>query len=131
KIRRRAPKADGDQKGAIDGGPSTPFRWPVGGDVPEDTGGLIDPRVLAATFSTSQHDEESFPGGLAWAFESANVLMRVFGRPASDGGNLGGVYLTSHGGYGSQRALFDSRRSIVETETTQGRLQRYRLERVG
>jgi hypothetical protein len=126
RIRRRVR----DESGAI-GGPVTPLRWPIAGDIPRDTGGLINVETLARTFSTSPADADAFPGGLPWAFESANILMSVFGRPVSDGGNLGGVYLSAHGGYGSQRALFDNRRSIVETETTQGRVQRYRLERVG
>lgn len=120
-----------EDNGAFKGGPKTPLRWPVPGGLPEDTGGLIQPEVLQQTFSTSNRDSESFPGGLSWAFESANIAMSVYGRPQGDGGNVGGIYLSAHGGYGSQRALFDSRKSIVETETTQGRAHRYRLERVG
>jgi hypothetical protein len=126
-IRRRT-KDDG---GVPSGGPTTPLRWPTPGGVPAEPGGLIEKDVLDATFSASEKDEESFPGGLAWAFESPNILMRVYGRPRSDGGSLRGVHLTALGGYGSQRALFDERKSIVETETTQGRVQRYRLERIG
>ena len=117
--------------GAFQGGPKTALRWPVPGGIPSDTGGLVDPEVLRRTFSTSDRDSESFPGGLSWAFESANILMSVYGRPQGDGGNVGGLYLSAHGGYGAQRALFDARKSIVETETTQGRVHRYRLERVG
>ena len=120
-----------DANGALKGGPKTPLRWPVPGAIPEDTGDLIRPEVLQQTFSTADADTDSFPGGLSWAFESANILMSVYGRPQSDGGNVGGIYLGAHGGYGSQRALFDLRKSIVETETTQGRVHRYRLERVG
>ncbi|HEY2294637.1 MAG TPA: hypothetical protein VGM86_28380, partial [Thermoanaerobaculia bacterium] len=120
-----------DDAGAPRGGPRTPLRWPVPGGIPADTGGLVKHEVLERTFSTSNRDEDSFPGGLAWAFESANILMSVYGKPQGDGGSVGGIYLSSHGGYGSQRALFDERKSVVETETTQGRVQRYRLERVG
>jgi hypothetical protein len=122
---------EADDAGVLKGGPRTPLRWPVPGGIPEDTGGLVKREVLERTFSTSNRDEDSFPGGLAWAFESANILMSVYGRPQGDGGSVGGIYLSSHGGYGSQRALFDERKSVVETETTQGRVQRYRLERVG
>ena len=113
------------------GGPATPFRWPVPSDIPTDTGGLVKPEVLTDNFSTNNDDRVSFPGGLPWAFESANILMSVYGLPNGDGGNVGGIYLGPHGGYGSQRALFDERKTIVETETTQGRVHRYRLERVG
>lgn len=122
-IRRKTP--------GIQGGPATPLRWPVPGAIPSDPGNLIDKKILDATFSSSQNDSVSFPGGLSWAFESANVLMRVYGRPESDGGSLRGAYLTALGGFGSQRALFDERKSIVETETGLGRVQRYRLERIG
>ncbi|MER9565791.1 hypothetical protein [Mesorhizobium sp. M0571] len=125
-IRRRTIGDDGTLRG-----PVTPLRWPTPGGVPADPGGLIEPDILQKTFSASDHDEESFPGGLSWAFESPNILMRVYERPRSDGGSLRGVHLTALGGYGSQRALFDERKSIVETETTLGRIQRYRLERVG
>ncbi|MGO7377508.1 apolipoprotein A1/A4/E domain-containing protein [Rhizobium ruizarguesonis] len=114
-------------------GPSTPLRWPVSGDVPgpNDTGGLIDATVLNETFKRSDDDKDSFPGGLAWAFESANILMSVYGKPRSDGGRVRGIHLSAYGGYGSQRALFDERKTIVETDTSQGRVHRYRLERMG
>ncbi|HEX7152266.1 MAG TPA: hypothetical protein VF618_12330 [Thermoanaerobaculia bacterium] len=120
-----------DESGASRGGPATPLRWPIAGGIPEDTGGLVRREVLERTFSTSDRDQDSFPGGLSWAFESANILMAVYGRPQGDGGSIGGIYLGPQGGYGAQRALFDERKSIVDTETTQGRVQRYRLERVG
>jgi len=45
--------------------------------VPDDPGGLIDREVLRQTFSTSENDANSFAGGLAWAFESPNIVMRV------------------------------------------------------
>jgi|GEM_PF-6009048 len=112
-------------------GPETSLRWPVPGSVPADSEPLADPEILKATFSTVQDDRESFPGGVAWAFESANILMSVYGRPVADGGRLHGVHLSALGGYGTQRALFDERRTVVESETAQGRVQRYKLERIG
>lgn len=124
---------DLDNKGKVLLGPATALRWPVQGDVPVagDTGGLIKADVLKKTFLRSDDDRRSFAGGLAWAFESANILMSVYGNPRADGGRIRGVHLSAYGGYASQRALFDSRRTIIETETTQGRVQRYRLERIG
>ncbi|MCA1438037.1 methyl-accepting chemotaxis protein [Bradyrhizobium sp. BRP20] len=112
-------------------GPATPLRWPVQGEIPADTGGLIESKKLARTFSTSQDDRESFPGGVAWAFESANILMKVYSRPDADGGSAKGIHLSAHGGYGGQRALFDEKKTVVETETGQGRVHRYKLERIG
>jgi hypothetical protein len=85
-------------------GPSTHLRWPVPGRLPagNDTGGLIDENVLNNTFraDVSPTDSTSFPGGVAWAFESANILMSVYGRPNADpGGRLNDVYLSALGGY--------------------------------
>lgn len=107
-------------------GPETPLRWPVPGELPAN---LND--NLRDTFSTSQNDSESFPGGLSWAFDSANVLMSVYNKPVSDSALMSRLFFSAHGGYGNQRGVFDNRRTIIETETTQGRVHRYRLERVG
>ncbi|MBY3235273.1 hypothetical protein HFO17_12070 [Rhizobium laguerreae] len=112
-------------------GPATALRWPVSGEMPADETGLIDTTVLRETFSTSQDDKESFPGGVAWAFESPNILMKVYSQPRSVGGWAKGIYLSSHGAYGSQRALFDEKKTAIETETGQGRVHRYKLERIG
>jgi hypothetical protein len=112
-------------------GPVTPLRWPLESGVPTDTGGLIDAKDLQKTFSTNQDDRYSFPGGVAWAFESANILMKVYSRPDSGGGWAKNVYLSALGGYGGQRALFDEKKTIVETETGMGRVHRYKLERIG
>ncbi|NKK01230.1 hypothetical protein GFL63_20980 [Rhizobium leguminosarum bv. viciae] len=112
-------------------GPVTPLRWPACDEIPTDETGLIDTTALHETFSTSQDDKESFPGGVAWAFESANILMKVYAQPRSVGGWAKGLYLSSHGAYGSQRALFDEKKTAIETETGQGRVHRYKLERIG
>lgn len=128
---RTRPSAKEVDAGQGDHGPQTRLRWPVPGDIPTDTSGLIDAAALQDTFSTGQDDRDSFPGGVAWAFESANILMKVYGRPDSISGRLQGVHLSAHGGYGAQRALFDENKTIVETETGQGRVHRYKLERIG
>jgi hypothetical protein len=126
RLRRRQPAIPA-------AGPKTPFRWPVAGPLPpaDDLGGLIDADVLAATFAAGDDDATSFPGGLAWGFDSANVLMAVYGRPRADTARLSGVHLSAHGMTGGARALFDGRRTLVEVDVAQGRVARYRLERVG
>jgi hypothetical protein len=126
RLRRRDPARPG-------AGPKTAFRWPVPGPVPppDDLGGLIDADVLAATFAAGDDDATSFPGGLAWGFDSANILLAVYGRPRADAARLTGVHLSAHGMTGGARALFDSRRTLVEVDTVQGRVERYRQERVG
>lgn len=120
-----------EQRGGKEYGPQTKLRWPTPGGIPADTGILIDRKILDDTFSSSSDDAVSFPGGVAWAFESPNILMKVYGRPEGDGGRLVGLHLSAHGGYGQQRALFDEKKTVVETETTQGRVHRYKLERIG
>ena len=113
-------------------GPATPFRWPVPGDrvAPE---GLPqkDREAIEATFSHEPDDRRSFPGGIPWAFESANILLEVYGNPDSVGGRIEDVHLSALGAWGGQRGLFALGKTIIETETTQGRMQRYKLERIG
>jgi hypothetical protein len=107
-------------------GPSTPFRWPIPGGVPPD----LD-RRLADTFSASEDDNESFPGGVPWAFESANILRSVYARVDSGGGRIQGVHLSALGGWAHQRALWDQKKTAIDTETAMGRVHRYALERIG
>ncbi len=113
-------------------GPATPFRWPLAGPVPElEDVAPTDAKRIKDTFAFDKDDRRSFPGGIPWAFESANILLEVYARPLSEGGRLTDVRLSALGGWGGQRALFASSKSIIETETAQGRMHRYKLERIG
>ncbi|MFP3604667.1 hypothetical protein [Paraburkholderia sp. SIMBA_053] len=107
-------------------GPLTPFRWPIPGGVPPD----LD-AGLASTFSALTDDNESFPGGVPWAFESANILRSVYAKTDAGGGRVQGVHLSALGGWAHQRGLWDLNRSAIETETAMGRVHRYALERIG
>ena len=71
----------------------------------------------------------NFPGGVAWAIETANILGEIYVQGTSNEGQIGNVHLSALGGWGNQRAVYV--KSIFETETTMGRLQTYRLERLG
>lgn len=114
------------------GGPETPFRWPVPGDiVPAGHLPRRDREAVEFTFSSNRDDRDSFPGGIPWAFESANILLEVYGTPGSVGAQVEDIHLSSLGGWGGQRGLFALGKSIIGTETTQGRMQRYKLERIG
>lgn len=113
------------------GGPLTKLRWPAPGELPSDPVPPLTKEELRETFSTDTDDLKSFPGGVAWAFESPNILMSVYGVPVSDGGRVRGVHLSALGAWGGQRALFDEKKTTIETETAQGRVHRYALERIG
>ncbi len=106
---------------APDHGPRTALRWPIAG-VAKD---------MPPGFSIDSDDATSFAGGVAWAFESPVILKKVYFRPRADGGRVRDVHLSAHGGWGGQRALFDEKRTAIDTETAQGRVHRYALERVG
>lgn len=114
------------------GGPATPFRWPVPGEIPPDLPLSQTQRALIdGTFSVSPDDRKSFPGGVPWAFESANILGEVYREPVSELGRIQDVHLSALGAWAGQRALFAQDKSIIDTEVTMGRLQRYKLERIG
>lgn len=135
-LRMKEPDPQDPAKSLPSKGPQTPLRWPVLGSLPpkKDTGAILDEagyQRLEHTFVKGNDDRETFPGGAAWAFESANILMSVYANPVSDGGRLAGIHMSALGGYGTQRALFDAKKSVIETETTQGRTHRYKLERIG
>lgn len=135
-LRMKEPDPNDPKKSDPNKGPQTQLRWPVPGTIPpkEDTGTILDEqgyKRLEHTFGVGSDDGITFPGGAAWAFESANILMSVYANPVSDGGRLSDVHVSALGGYGTQRALFDAKKSAIETETTQGRTHRYKLERIG
>lgn len=129
RLRRSFKRTTIDEGGATletEHGPRTPLRWPVPGGVPADL-----PHEVQSTFSDLADDGKSFPGGVAWAFESANILRSLYAAPDSVGGRVQHLHLSALGGWGGQRALFDERKQVVETETMMGRVHRYKLERVG
>lgn len=118
--------------GADQGGPATPFRWPVPGQIePDQTTSPAQQALVKATFSLSRDDREAFAGGMPWAFESANILLEVYRQPLSESGRVQDLHLSALGAWANQRAAFAENKSVVDTETTMGRLQRYKLERIG
>jgi hypothetical protein len=95
--------------------------------------------VLEATFvSRLEKNDDSgdfagvgFTGGVPWAFESLNILREVYETPFSTTGRVSGIHLSALGGWGGQRAVFATGKTIIETETDMGRLSHYKLERIG
>lgn len=128
-LRHRRRNADGS---LTDGGPATPFRWPIPGDIPADLPLSPSQRtIIDGTFTVSRDDRDSFSGGVPWAFESANILSEVYREPLSESGRIEDVHLSALGAWAGQRALFAEDKSVIDTEVTMGRLQRYKLERIG
>jgi hypothetical protein len=124
-LRHRRDETDG-------GGPATPFRWPVAGQIePDPATSPAQQARVKATFSLSRDDREAFAGGVPWAFESANILLEVYRQPQSESGRVQDLHLSALGAWANQRAAFAENKSVVDTETTMGRLQRYKLERIG
>ncbi len=70
-------------------------------------------------------------GGWSWGFESQNVLNAVTREPKSFAGTLTGFYLSSLGGWGQQRAVFDRGLSTIISRVDMGRASTIVLERIG
>ncbi|WGD31065.1 hypothetical protein AncyloWKF20_04340 [Ancylobacter sp. WKF20] len=121
-LRRR------DEKG---GGPQTPFRFPAPSGYPG--AGRADPAFLESFADPNDEaaSREAFPGGIPWAFDSANILAECYADPGSTTGRIGGLHFSALGGWGRQRAAFAGGKSVIETETAMGRLSHYKLERLG
>lgn len=75
-------------------------------------------------------------GGVDFPFESDNIYKAVVDHkqkasPGQPQGHVSGLVFGALGGSGSQQAAFDGGRSIIITETAQGRLSSLTLIRVG
>lgn len=114
-----------------EGGPQTPFRFPAAAGYPGAGG--ADPAFLASFADPKDENahKDAFPGGIPWAFDSANILRECYADPVSTSGRIGGLHLSALGGWGRQRAAFAGGKSVIETETNMGRLSHYKLERLG
>lgn len=125
-------RVDLDEDKNLLGGPATPFRWPAPGEIvaPIDVPAR-NAKQASESFSHARDDRESFPGGIPWAFESGNILAEVYGVPNALEAQITDVQISTYGGWGNQRGVFAEGKSIVETETAQGRMHRYKLERIG
>ena len=117
-------------EGTKNKGLQTPLKFPATSGYPNREGANDDPGK-SAIVKTFRDDNAvvNFPGGVAWAIETANILGEIYVQGTSNDGQIGNVHLSALGGWGNQRAVYG--KSIFETETTMGRLQTYRLERLG
>ncbi len=70
-------------------------------------------------------------GGVDYPFESRNVYDSVIRSGDSRSGYVSGLVFGPFGGRGSQQAVFDNGRTLIITQTTDGRLDSYTLIRRG
>ena len=72
-------------------------------------------------------------GGVDWLFESQNSYGEVLvkPRPFSTSSAVSGLALTALGGRGSQKAGFANDKTVISSETEDGRTKRVTLTRIG
>ena len=70
-------------------------------------------------------------GGVDWPFQSRNVYDELTGAPDSSSLTIEGLAFGSLGGTGKQTAEFNNGKTLIITETTQGRLDSVTVIRIG
>lgn len=70
-------------------------------------------------------------GGVDWPFQSKNVYDELVGAPATSSLTLEGLAFGSLGGSGKQTAEFNNGKTLIISETTQGRLDSVTVIRIG
>ncbi|HEX7832492.1 MAG TPA: hypothetical protein VF787_22730 [Thermoanaerobaculia bacterium] len=107
-----------------------------------ETRQTADPFAIEKPAATTQDPADEFTkrlplrGGVDYPFESQNIYKEVLGNPQKGSagepqGHVSGLTFGALGGSGSQQASFDNGKSIIITETTQGRLDSLTLIRIG
>jgi hypothetical protein len=96
-------------------------------------------RATANPFEIAQfHDlltrddaRDPLRGGVDWAFQSRNVYDELTSKPDSSSVTLEGLAFGSLGGWGKQTAEFNNGKTLIISETTQGRLDSVTVIRIG
>ncbi|TXI29237.1 MAG: hypothetical protein E6Q60_04875 [Nitrosomonas oligotropha] len=91
------------------------------------------PENEALHLTTKPHDVPRLPlrGGVDWPFQSPNIYEELLRKPDSSGGSIEGLVFGSLGGEGAQTAAFNNGKTLIITNTRQGRLDALTLIRVG
>jgi hypothetical protein len=84
----------------------------------------------------SRHDRlastrEPLRGGVDWPFQSRNVYKELIDKPTSSAGSIEGLVFGSLGGEGTQTAAFNNGKTLIITNSRQGRLDSFTLIRIG
>lgn len=70
-------------------------------------------------------------GGVDWPFQSPNIYNELLDQPVSSSGSVEGLVFGTLGGEGSQTAAFNNGKTLIISNTRQGRLDSLTLIRVG
>lgn len=79
----------------------------------------------------STPDREPLRGGVDWPFQSRNIYGELVSKPVSNAGSVEGLVFGTLGGEGTQTAAFSNGKTLVITNSRQGRLDSLTLIRVG
>lgn len=101
--------------------PSAKLRYPIADHEPKPLDGDESP-----VFSS-----DGLKGGWSWGFESRNILESVRARPRSTSASITGLFLSSFGGWGQQKASFDNGRTTIHSMVSMGRTATINIERIG
>jgi hypothetical protein len=74
---------------------------------------------------------EPLRGGVDWAFQSRNIYEELKRKPTSSSGSIEGLAFGPLGGEGAQTAAFNNGKTLIITNSRQGRLDAVTLIRVG
>ena len=82
--------------------------------------------------TTFKHLPDGLPGGATWGFESDAVYRELLGAPESEEGSLlTAPIFSALGGWGGQKAVFNTGKTTINAHTSQGRVDSYSVVRVG
>lgn len=74
---------------------------------------------------------EPLRGGVDWPFQSRNIYEELKRKPTSSAGSIEGLAFGPLGGEGAQTAAFNNGKTLIITNSRQGRLDAVTLIRVG
>lgn len=76
-------------------------------------------------------DREPLRGGVDWPFQSRNVYEELIRKPTLSAASIEGLVFGSLGGEGTQTAAFNNGKTLIITNSRQGRLDSLTLIRIG
>jgi hypothetical protein len=79
----------------------------------------------------STPDREPLRGGVDWPFQSRNIYDELIRKPTSSSGSVEGLVFGTLGGEGTQTAAFNNGKTLIITNSRQGRLDSLTLIRIG
>lgn len=98
-----------------------------------DTRHTADPFDIASRPRGAAADDgrEALRGGVDWGFQSRSIYNELLDAPVSSGGSIEGLVFGTLGGEGAQTAAFNNGKTLIISNTRQGRLDSLTIIRVG